>query len=200
MACSNYQLNYQNCACYTMLFTKTIENGEKRSSCDCYVSCYTCDQLVYAYNPPSNSSTSAESQTCICNQQCYQEATTCSCNASCFLQERECTCYEQRYGCGINEGCTCNESCDGYIACQCDQTGFENLCRQCHLTTYDTNSPSYHCLCDFSCDNYTLPACNCDGRFQVSDEDICLINTIQQECEQGYSNNICDSYISNRYY
>lgn len=204
---SHTEKNFYNCACYTVLYTyeaAPIVNCPHDSrtlnyhTCDCYEACYACNMTFYGNQ--SQYKTSYPQQTCICNQQCYQESSSCACNASCHLEARACTCYERRYGCGTNENCTCNESCDGYQSCECDEAGHNNICRQCHLATYDTNSPAYNCSCDLACDSYTIPDCNCDGKYQAPDTDICQTNTIQEECGQSYSNNICTSYISSRYY
>ena len=197
-------LNYQNCACYTMRFARTEVNYGKDivQSCSCYATCYTCDQLFY-----SNAQVCASDNpitvepTCICNQQCYQESSTCSCNAMKFLEERECGCYEKRYLDYDISTCTCNETCDEYQSCICDMTVYENSCRQCDKTSYDKNSPPYTCSCDTSCDNYIEPECNCNGKFQVVAKEVCEINmSLEQECGQKYSNNVCSSYIHSRYY
>ena len=209
----NNDKNFFNCACFTLLYSYDTPGGcyvgdERYSySCDCYETCYACNMAFYGTLNGKNQqligvASSEQEKTCICNQQCYQEGGTCTCNATCHLEVRECECNQKRYGCGINEDCSCNERCDGYHACLCDFQAYGDTCRQCYATTYDKNSPSYNCPCDLTCDNYAgpNPTCNCDGKYQTPKIVKCEINTIEKECGQSYSNNGCSSYINSRYY
>ena len=209
---TNIYDKFLTCACYTLLFSHSNDDDTKGGNkcntyganvfyreCTCYETCYQCNMVFYGTS--SKYVTNNFTTQCVCNQTCYQEERICACNTTCHLEERGCGCHQARHGCVGNEKCNCNEACDGYSACNCDGGKYEDLCRQCHISTYDVNSPAYNCPCDIECYSYTKPGCNCDAvNHIVNYPQLCNIYTAEDECGQLYSNNVNFNYIESRYY
>lgn len=209
-SCQCYMSNYGTCTCNGTTYNIPCScNGQGYdANCNCYGGgsyvCY-CDTASGYFIGQSCNCYSSSFWYCYSHSVCDQHIASDPCTSyyascSCFLQAYNCTCNTGQYTIStcqpVSHSCGCNNTCNGYQNCSCNQTKYNYKCTceskynlQCYAcysqSNYCSSFNALTCGCDVSCNDYTYdPTDFTCGSFQVCNQfsTPCTTNTSTPAC------------------